>query len=382
MQALVHEEADMGIDANEPVDDDVTEAEWFYIMSLTKVFSSRDGIAGKAFSSGSLIWLTGGNQLQFYKCERANEAQTHGILTLVCIPTCNGVLELGSTDLIDENWSLVQQAKSLFGSETVPRAGSAQLFDRDICFANMSIVGGPGVLASVTTAKNPPLGSDYSISECGGGLDAPTRVDPGQQARVPKKRGRKPGRGLESPVNHVEAERQRREKLNHRFYALRAVVPTVSKMDKASLLSDAVSYINDLQAKIEEMQCHLQEQEQKQVKEEMGSDTVTEIHSTTTTATATSTTIPVDQIMSNSDGVPLDVEVKIVGSDAMIRVQSDIANYPTARLMFALRELELSIHHASISTINNIMLQDVVVKVPKGLSSEEELKASLSRMLG
>ncbi|XP_039060375.1 transcription factor MYC2-like [Hibiscus syriacus] len=41
----------------------------------------------------------------------------------------------------------------------------------------------------------------------------------------PRKRGRKPANGREEPLNHVEAERQRREKLNQRFYALRAVVP-------------------------------------------------------------------------------------------------------------------------------------------------------------
>ncbi|XP_012858919.1 PREDICTED: transcription factor ABA-INDUCIBLE bHLH-TYPE-like [Erythranthe guttata] len=56
-----------------------------------------------------------------------------------------------------------------------------------------------------------------------------------------KKRGRKSAgpRGPDAPptMNLVEAERQRREKLNHRFYALRYVVPNVSRMDKASLLS-------------------------------------------------------------------------------------------------------------------------------------------------
>jgi transcription factor MYC2 len=52
--------------------------------------------------------------------------------------------------------------------------------------------------------------------------------------RPPRKRGRKPANDREEPLNHVQAERQRREKLNQRFYALRAVVPNVSKVRKKS----------------------------------------------------------------------------------------------------------------------------------------------------
>ncbi|KAE8708554.1 homeobox-leucine zipper protein ATHB-12-like isoform X1 [Hibiscus syriacus] len=70
-------------------------------------------------------------------------------------------------------------------------------------------------------------------------------------------REHKPRSGKESPIDHVEAERQRREKLNHRFYALRSVVPKISKMDKASLLSDAVTYIKELQSKIDKLETEL-----------------------------------------------------------------------------------------------------------------------------
>lgn len=50
--------------------------------------------------------------------------------------------------------------------------------------------------------------------------------------KLPRKRGRKPANDREEPLNHVQAERQRREKLNKRFYALRAVVPNVSKVNE------------------------------------------------------------------------------------------------------------------------------------------------------
>ena len=42
----------------------------------------------------------------------------HGIQTLVCIPMPNGVLELGSSDLITEDWSLVQFAKSILAGNS------------------------------------------------------------------------------------------------------------------------------------------------------------------------------------------------------------------------------------------------------------------------
>lgn len=54
--------------------------------------------------------------------------------------------------------------------------------------------------------------------------------------KPPRKRGRKPANDREEPLSHVQAERQRREKLNQRFYALRAVVPNVSKVSTLQLL--------------------------------------------------------------------------------------------------------------------------------------------------
>ncbi|KAM1406193.1 hypothetical protein ACFXTH_000889 [Malus domestica] len=375
----------MGLNAN------TTNIEGFFVRSFARSFSVGESIStnvpGKAFSSGSLVWLTGSHELQSYVCERAKEAQMHGIQTLVCIPTPTGVLELGSSDLIRENWNLVQQTKSLFWSDLVsdqqePGTRSPiNLINRNFSFADFDIIAG---VQEEKNKKEVPLDITVMKKKCGRACPGsipfsnlnnlnPEPSDSEFPKRTPKKRGRKPGLGRDTTLDHVEAERQRREKLNHRFCALRAVVPNVSRMDKASLLSDAVSYIMELKSKVDEMESQVQ-RESKKVKAE----TVDNLDNQSST-TSVDQTRPPNSLVSGSTG--LEVEVKIVCSDAMIRVRSENVNYPSARLMAALRDLDFEMYHASLSCMNELMLQDVVVKVPDNMRSEESIKAALLRIL-
>ncbi|OWM66149.1 hypothetical protein CDL15_Pgr013366 [Punica granatum] len=54
--------------------------------------------------------------------------------------------------------------------------------------------------------------------------------------------------------DHVIAERKRREKLSQRFIALSAVIPSLKKMDKATVLGDAVKYIKQLKGRLEKLE--------------------------------------------------------------------------------------------------------------------------------
>lgn len=303
----------------------VNDAERFYVKSLANPLSLGDGVPGKAFSTGSVVWLSGGNQLGFQNCERAREAQIHGVQTLVCIPTSNGVVELGSNVIITQNWSVVRQVKCSFESDLYGLGLVSQKYSK--LGTNPDDI---DVLSQIQEDAQQKMTEALPVSKIS---------DSTSQFKTPKKRGRKPsiGRPNVPLINHVDAERHRREKLTRAFCKLQSVVPYASTMDRASLLSAAVLYIKELKEKVEELESKRMKMKQ------------------------------------------LEIEVKIVGEDGMIRVQSENTNYPVTRLIDVIRDLELQVHHASMSSVKNLMLQDVVVKVPGGggITSEDALRTAL-----
>ncbi|KAF2320915.1 hypothetical protein GH714_031835 [Hevea brasiliensis] len=308
-----------------------------------------------------------------YECERVKEASMHGIQTLTCVSTSCGVVELGSSDSIDKDWSLVQLCKSLFGGDSACLVSREPSHESQLQIPNTSFLDIGMFSASqkeTSTEKHNEYDKKKDATGQGRSSSDSARSDSdgnfvaGSSDRF-KKKGRKQLNGKELPLNHVEAERQRRERLNHRFYALRSVVPNVSKMDKASLLADAVTYIEELKAKVDELESKLQA-----VSKKCKSINVTDNQSTDSMIDHT-------RCSSSYKVKSMELDVKIVGSEAMIRFLSPDVNYPGARLMEVLKEVEFKVHHASMSSIKEMVLQDVVARVPDGLTNEDVVRSAI-----
>ncbi|GAU13666.1 hypothetical protein TSUD_347700 [Trifolium subterraneum] len=174
-------------------------------------------------------------------------------------------------------------------------------------------------------------------------LAADVEADQPSDGRRPRKRGRKPANGRDEPLNHVEAERQRREKLNQRFYALRAVVPNISKMDKASLLGDAIAYINELQAKLNVMESE---------RETFGSST-----SKDGSASSRSENLP-----QNIRVPPPDVDIQASQDEVIVKVSCSLDTHPVLKVMETFKEAQISVVDSKLAAANDTIYHTFVIK--------------------
>ncbi|KAM1080325.1 hypothetical protein EV1_014869 [Malus domestica] len=414
VEALLHDDM-VDLDMRLVDHEDATDSEWFYFytVSLTQSFSAGQGnnsknIVGRAFGSGGFVWLAGDHDFQFYECERVKEARMHGIQTLVCIATPCGVLELASLDVIKEDWGLVHLSKSLFGSD-----GNINMNNKKKLSKQQTTRDGNVLVPILENGLFSAAQKELIRQDHGGSINEAAPINLGESSpETPsdsvgnftlentenmnrlRKRGRSSNHGAASRelqlLNHVEAERQRREKLNHRFYVLRSVVPNVSKMDRSSLLADAVLYINQLKSKVEELEAKVQEQTQKPKAGNNASNNLDHHSSQSTSSIVDQHHYSYYNISNNSNSnnnsisdraaaAAVEVDVKIFGSDVIIRVQCPDQDYPYAKLMNALKGLGLQVYHASIWSVKELMVQDVVARLPYGFTGKEALRNGIMK---
>lgn len=350
----------------------VMPAERFYASSFNKIMeveSSHNQIIGEAVRTGSHVWLNSATNdiINQRGCERGRDATFHGLRTVVFVPTSDGVIEVGSLEDLKDNWCLIQLSCSLFGSPSSgsssscrglielqemnhPAEGAAGAGKRGRGSASLSNVsGGPEPSAAANSSR-------YSPASMSGTRTLSTR---GRIAAAATE-------SVEAQRNHVEAERQRRDKFNRHFCALRSVVPYVSKMDKASLLSDAVTYINELKSRVRSLEHQLRLVQQYKTAASMPSSATSKLNLNNHVRPSNSSAVNNNNSNSNATGAgtPMEIQVKLIDPEVIVCAQSPNLNHPSARLMNVLQGLNLKVCHATISTMNELVLQNVIAIAP------------------
>ncbi|XP_038883949.1 transcription factor bHLH18-like [Benincasa hispida] len=152
--------------------------------------------------------------------------------------------------------------------------------------------------------------------------------------------------------DHVLAERKRREKLSQRFVALSALIPDLKKMDKASILGDAITYIKDLQERL------------KVANEQAAKATVESavfVKKSDDISTIVVTDDSSEENSSSSDGAIPDIEARVSGKDVLLRIHGKKTKGCLSNILNQIEKLNLTVLNSNALPFGNFRLDITII---------------------
>ncbi|BAT18225.1 transcription factor NAI1 [Oryza sativa Japonica Group] len=196
--------------------------------------------------------------------------------------------------------------------------------------------GGGGVVPAPLQAMETTATARAAVKKGGGGGSSSSAAAPGYVQ------------------DHIIAERRRREKINQRFIELSTVIPGLKKMDKATILGDAVKYVKELQEKV------------KTLEEEDGGGRPAAM------VVRKSSCSGRQSAAGDGDGegrVP-EIEVRVWERSVLVRVQCGNSRGLLVRLLSEVEELRLGITHTSVMPFPaSTVIITITAKVEEGFNS-------------
>ncbi|CAN6242250.1 unnamed protein product [Urochloa humidicola] len=178
-------------------------------------------------------------------------------------------------------------------------------------------------------------------------------------------------------TKNTAMERDRRRRLNDKLYALRSVVPNISKMDKASVVRDAIAYIQ-----------HLQEEERQVLAEvaalESSSSSAAAAGWRTAKRARMAAGVPGSSVAAASPPVKiLEVQVSEAGEKmAVVSVRCSRSRDAVAGVCRALEPLRLAVVTATIAAVGDAVVHTMFVEIEdvSGAQLKEKIQAALAHV--
>nr|AHJ80985.1 basic helix-loop-helix transcription factor [Erythranthe lewisii] len=94
--------------------EDLTDAEWYFLVCMSFVFNTGQGLPGRTLAKNGTVWLRNAHRADTKVFSRSLLAKSASIQTIVCFPHLDGVVELGTTELVPEDRNLIHHIKTTF----------------------------------------------------------------------------------------------------------------------------------------------------------------------------------------------------------------------------------------------------------------------------
>ncbi|KAH9320277.1 hypothetical protein KI387_022046, partial [Taxus chinensis] len=197
--------------------------------------------------------------------------------------------------------------------------------------------------------------------------------------------GRRPPLSM-TITNQRVAERKYRKKLTERLYALRALVPKITKMDTASILRDASDYITQLQQQLKELQDELKEMDMQPGNPESPPDLENGGQQAIDEETIARCSAKSDVTKPAANEMVHYIQIEVIQLDTHVfdlRIFSENRVDGFVRLMQAMDRLGLDILNFNITSFKGLVLNvfNVEMRDKKMNIQADQLKESLLEMM-
>ncbi|CAJ1943093.1 unnamed protein product [Sphenostylis stenocarpa] len=211
------------------------------------------------------------------------------------------------------------------------------------------------------------------------GIALPSKSEPKRVTQDSKKTGSL-GRSSHNTQDHIIAERMRREKISQQFIALSALIPDLKKMDKVSVLGEAIRYVQQLREQVQVMEEQGKRKSQEWVMRAKKSQVCVAVDEDVSDTSSNSCEYGNSDDPSSKTNLSLpEVEARVSKKNVLIRILCQKEKVVLVNIFREIEKLHLSVINSSALSFGSSVLDaTIVAEMEDELNmSEKELAENL-----